>query len=73
MLRQHISDYHKEARYGDLRDRYDDAVARASALEKWQREQDRVGGNPSTGVHRLTERLRELGRAKLLDRHRRMV
>jgi hypothetical protein len=49
---------------------HQEAVDRAVALDIWQQEQQRPGGNPSTGVYQLTERILELGREEQLKKHR---
>ena len=49
-----------------LKPRYSEAVRRAVALANWQEQQGRKHANPSTGVHLLTERMRNLGKAALL-------
>jgi hypothetical protein len=49
---------------------YREAVERALAVDNWQQDQGRPGGNPSTGVHRLTERIMEPGREEQLKKHR---
>lgn len=66
ILRKHIRDYHKHVRYEELSAGYADAVERAASLEHRHLEAGTVGGNPSTGVYHLTERIRELGKANRL-------
>lgn len=66
LLGRHIHDYRKHVRYEDLADGYVTAVDRATSLERRQEEAGRIGGNPSTGVHHLTERVRKLGKAHRL-------
>lgn len=44
---------------GDEVSRVAEAVQRAEELERRREDVDDPGGNPSTGVHRLTERIRE--------------
>ncbi|HYW06041.1 MAG TPA: RloB family protein [Longimicrobium sp.] len=63
LLGKHMRDYRKHVRYEELSNGYVDAVARAAALEQRHSEAGTDGGNPSTRVHRLTERIRELGKA----------
>jgi len=65
--RRHMPDYHKKVPFEVLYPLYEQAVKRAAALEKWQSENDRAGGNPSTKVHHLTERIRELGRNPVMN------
>jgi len=64
--RQHLPGYSKVAAYAELQPRYGEAIRRAVALANWQEQQGRKHANPSTGVHLLTERLRNLGKAALL-------
>lgn len=71
--RHHIPGYGKIAPVHLLSAKYAEAVARASALHKWQREQGRAGENPSTAVHLLTERVRELGNETGLLRLRDLI
>jgi hypothetical protein len=66
LLGKHVRDYGKHVRYEDLSNGYGDAVERASTLERRHSAAGTDGGNPSTGVHRLTERIRELGKANRL-------
>jgi RloB-like protein len=64
--RKHLPRYQKHITYAELKDQYQSAVDRARALEAWQRSRDNAGGNPSTSVHTLTERLQSLGTRVLL-------
>jgi hypothetical protein len=66
LLAKHIRDYQKHVRYDELSPGYADAVERAASLERRHLEAGTEGGNPSTGVYRLTERIRELGKANRL-------
>lgn len=66
--RKHLPNYYKLVPFEELRAFYEDAVARATALEQWQIESGRRNGNPITRVHRLTERIRALGREPTLQR-----
>lgn len=69
--REHLPKFVKEVPYEKVSSLYQDAVRRAEAVENWQEQQQRPGGNPSTGVHKLTERIASLGKeAFLLDRKR---
>jgi hypothetical protein len=52
----------KRVNYGVIRERYDEAVRRASALHQRQCQNGCEGDNPTTHVHRLTERLLSLSR-----------
>jgi hypothetical protein len=66
LLAKHIRDYRKHVRYEELAAGYPHAVERAASLERRHREAGTDGGNPSTGVYRLTERIRQLGKANRL-------
>lgn len=68
--RGHIPGYDKEVPFELIFPRYREAVQRAEALEHWQETRGCAGENPSTGVHRLTERIMELGREEQLKKHR---
>jgi hypothetical protein len=54
-LRRHLPEYVKNVPYDAIRPFYQLAVARAQRLEEMHQRNDTVGGNPSTGVYRLTE------------------
>ena len=69
--RGHMPGFDKEVPFEAVFPHHQEAVGRAVALDDWQHNQGRPGGNPSTGVHRLTERIRELGREEQLKKHRR--
>jgi len=64
--RDHLPEFDKEVPYDRIQPRYAEAVARAIELEKWQEEQGRPGGNPSTDVYKLTGRIVGLGREAFL-------
>lgn len=66
LLGNHIPEYRKHIRYEDLAGGYTNAVVRAASLERRHSEVETRGGNPSTGVHYLTERVRELGKGNRL-------
>ncbi|HEY0038504.1 MAG TPA: RloB family protein [Longimicrobium sp.] len=66
LLGKHIRDYHKHVRYDDLAAGYEDAVVRATSLERRHSRAGTDGENPSTGVHHLTEQIRKLGKAHRL-------
>jgi hypothetical protein len=68
LLRTHIHDYQKEVPFEDVRDSYAEAVKRAQQLDKRHSDNGTKGGNPSTNVYRLTERIRAYGR-KARSRH----
>jgi hypothetical protein len=64
--RRYLSNYEKAPPTAELSPRYDEAVARATALDAWQASRDCEGENPSTGVYPLTERIKQLGRPRLI-------
>jgi len=64
--RRHIPRYKKQVPFGLLSEKYTEALKRAVELERWQKQMDRPLGNPSTGVHNLTERIKGLGHAAVL-------
>jgi hypothetical protein len=66
LLGKHVRGYHKHVSHEDFARGYADAVERAATLERRHAEAGTEGGNPSTRVHRLTERIRELGKANRL-------
>jgi hypothetical protein len=57
MLRKHLPGYKKRVDFEKLKSRYTDAVKRANLLKKRCQENGDEGANPSTGVHKLTERI----------------
>lgn len=57
-LKSHLPDYSGELPFAKLEPGYGEAVRRAERLDLLRSEADDRGGNPSTGVYRLTERLR---------------
>lgn len=65
-LRKHLPGYDKHIRFDDVSAGYADAVRRAQALDVRHTASSTYGANPSTGVHRLTERIREFGRDQRL-------
>lgn len=65
-LKRHLVSYEKHLRFRDVAAGYPDAVRRARALEKRQEEIGSAGGNPSTGMYVLTERIREYSRSARL-------
>jgi len=68
--RGHMPEYIKEVPFELVFPHHREAVDRAVALDNWQNRQGRPGGNPSTGVHRLAERIVQLGRDEQLKKHR---
>lgn len=65
-LRKHLPGYQKQVRFRDCADGYSDAVIRARSLDERHSRNERSGANPSTGVYRLTERVREFGKESRL-------
>jgi hypothetical protein len=61
-LQGQLPGYDKHLRYEDFGAGYGHAVKRASELEWRHAELGEEGGNPSTGMHHLTERIREFGK-----------
>lgn len=57
-LKAHLPGYDKDLPFARLRTSYGEAVRRAAQLERRCEERGCPGDNPSTGVHRLTERIR---------------
>lgn len=68
LLRGHLPRYDKHIRFEELEEGYTGAVSRALALERRHTAQGSPGANPSTGVHHLTERIRQFGRERRLTR-----
>lgn len=62
--RRYLPNYEKDVPTAELFLRDGAAVARAAALDAWQTSRDCQGANPSTGVYRLTERIKQLGRPR---------
>jgi|SRR5580704_1411691 hypothetical protein len=58
LCRTYLPRYEKRLPCADLFPRYEDALRRASELEQWHRSRGTTGDNPSTGVHRLTEKIK---------------
>ena len=71
--RSRMPRYDKEVPFEQVFPRLQEAVRRGVWLDRWQEEQGRPGGNPSTGVHRLTERIMQLGRDEQLKKHRQAI
>lgn len=68
--RGHLPGYDKEVPFDAVFPHHQEAVGRAVAFDHWQQNQGRPGGNPSTGVHRLTELIMKLGCEEQLKKHR---
>lgn len=65
-LRNYLPDYEKEVPYDRVRELVEDALRRARDLDQWQENRENSGGNPSTGVYHLVERIREFGKEQFL-------
>lgn len=70
VCRDHMPGYDKEVPFELLFPRYQSAVQRAAELDHWQETRGCAGENPSTGFHRLTERIMDLRREEQRMRHR---
>lgn len=68
--REHLPGYEKNVPFELVFPHHQEAVGRAKELDDWQKRQKRPGGNPSTGVYRLTQRIMQLGREEQLKKHR---
>lgn len=66
LLRGHLPGYQKHVRFEDVRHGYENAVRRGQALDQRHEKLGAEGGNPSTGVYHLTERIRQLGKDRRL-------
>jgi hypothetical protein len=60
--KQYIPGYDKRLPTAQLIPLLDDALRRARDLDQWQASRGCDGENPSTGVYRLMERIRKMGR-----------
>ncbi|MBN2494887.1 MAG: RloB domain-containing protein [Deltaproteobacteria bacterium] len=58
ILKKHLPDYDKSVDFAQVRNGYEEAVARASRLDKMAEEDGEMGRNPTTGAWRLTESIR---------------
>jgi hypothetical protein len=63
LLQNHLRVYEKHVRFVEFAPGYEPAVRRAESLDAQHARVGSQGGNPSTGVYRLTERIRQLGKA----------
>lgn len=61
--------YDKEVPFDKVFPHYESAVRRTVELNRWQECRGCAGENPSTRVHELTERIRDLGREEQLKKH----
>ncbi|MDX2152790.1 MAG: RloB family protein [Bryobacteraceae bacterium] len=64
LCREHMPGYDKTLTFKVLESRTDAALQRAAELSRWQEERGEAGANPSTGVHRLVERLLSVRRER---------
>lgn len=60
--KEHMPGYDKQLPTSQLHPLYAEALQRAMALDEWQRSRDCAEANPSTGVYRLMEQIRTLGK-----------
>ena len=60
--------YHKSPPTDLLWERYEEATRRADELMRWQCDRGCDQDNPSTLIHLLTEKIRELGRDRHIER-----
>lgn len=70
-LKRHLPDYDKALPFDRLKPGYSEAVTRAHELDRRCGADGEPGRNPSTGVHRLTERIRQGGKAEQISGTRR--
>lgn len=68
ILKRYIPEYVKELPFKLLWPRYMEALKRMQQVEHWHRTRGTEGGNPSTGLHMLTERIRELSKDEQIKR-----
>ena len=64
LLKKHLPVYAKHVRFPEVSAGYHDAVIRAEALDLRHAQTGAQGGNPSSGVYCLTERIRAFGKAQ---------
>jgi RloB-like protein len=65
--REQIPGFDKEIDFRRVRDRVDVAIQRAIELDLWQTTRGEQDSNPSTTVHKLVQRLKNLGKAEGLN------
>ncbi|HEV7590954.1 MAG TPA: RloB family protein, partial [Longimicrobium sp.] len=66
LLTKHLPGYAKHVRFEEMAAGYSDAARRAASLDSRHLQADTQGGNPSSGVYCLTERIQEFGRRQRL-------
>jgi hypothetical protein len=59
---KYLPDYEKAVPFAKLHPNYEEVVKRALDLDAWQQTRGGEGSNPSTGVHKLTEKIKSFGR-----------
>jgi RloB-like protein len=64
--RDEIKEFEKRIDFKEISHRVDAAVKRATDLERWQETRGSLGENPSTTVHKLVERLKDLSKSESL-------
>ena len=60
---KYLPDYEKAVPFVKLHPNYEEAVKRALDLDAWQQTRGSEGSNPSTRVHKLTEKIKGFGRS----------
>jgi hypothetical protein len=60
---KYLPDYEKAVPFAKLHPNYDAAVRRALDLDAWQQTRGAEGSNPSTGVHKLTQKIKSFFRS----------
>jgi hypothetical protein len=61
---KYLPGYEKKVPFTKLHPNYDEAVQRALDLDAWQQTRGAQGSNPSTGVHKLTEKIKSFGQSR---------
>jgi hypothetical protein len=60
---KYLPDYEKAVPFAKLHPNYEEAVKRALGLDAWQQTRGGEGSNPSTGVHKLTQKIKSFSRS----------
>ena len=55
---RYLPGYEKKVSFVKLHPNHEEAVKRALAVDAWQQTRGSEGSNPSTGVHKLTEKIK---------------
>ena len=58
-----LKDFDKKVDFSEVRDRVERAIQHALELEKWQAQRGCSGDNPSTTVHILVQRLKDMSKS----------